>query len=235
MKADLHIHSLLSPCGDIEMTPFNIVAKALEKGLSVIGITDHNSTLQCEEVVRIASREGLFVLCGAEITTKEEVHLLAFVDGFDKLAKLQNYLNNHLPKVPNNPDVFGYQLVVNENEEVIYQEDNLLISALDQTIEEIEQFIGSLNGIFIPAHIDKKQNSVMSQLGFMPSGLNPDALELSPGTDADIFRTKNRYLDSFKLIHSSDAHYLEDIGRVFTNLSITELSFDAVKAALKRD
>ena len=235
MKADLHIHSLLSPCGDIEMTPFNIVAKALEKGLSVIGITDHNSTLQCEEVVRIASREGLFVLCGAEITTKEEVHVLAFVEGSDNLNKLQEYLNKHLPHVPNNPDVFGYQLVVNEKEEVLYQEENLLISALDQTIEEVEQFINSLNGIFIPAHIDKKQNSVMSQLGFMPPGLRADALELSPGTDAHAFRTKNKYLSSFNLIHSSDAHYPEDIGRVFTDLPITDLSFDTVRSALKNN
>jgi hypothetical protein len=176
------------------MTPFNIVAKALEKGLSVIGITDHNSTLQCEEVVRIASREGLFVLCGAEITTKEEVHVLAFVEGSDNL-----------------------------------------ISALDQTIEEVEQFINSLNGIFIPAHIDKKQNSVMSQLGFMPPGLRADALELSPGTDDHAFRTKNKYLSSFNLIHSSDAHYPEDIGRVFTDLPITDLSFDTVRSALKNN
>ncbi|OFX77338.1 MAG: histidinol-phosphatase [Bacteroidetes bacterium GWE2_39_28] len=232
MKADLHIHSLLSPCGDIEMTPFNIVTKALGKGLSVIGITDHNSTLQCAEIVRIASREGLFVLCGAEITTKEEVHVLAFVDGESNLTKLQNYLNDHLPRVLNNTDVFGYQLVVNEKEEVLYQEDCLLISALDQTIEEVEQFINTLNGIFIPAHIDKKQNSVMSQLGFMPPGLKPDALELSPGTNAEIFRSKNKYLSGFNLIHSSDAHYLEDIGRVYTDIPVKELSFEGIKIAL---
>jgi hypothetical protein len=232
VKADLHIHSLLSPCGDIEMTPFNIVTKALEMGLSVIGITDHNSTRQCAEIVKIASRKGLFVLCGAEITTKEEVHVLVFVDGPSNLAKLQNYLNDHLPHVPNNTDVFGYQLVVNENEEVLYQEENLLISALDQTIEEVEQFINSLGGIFIPAHIDKKQNSVMSQLGFMPPGLRPNALELSPGTDAGIFRTKNKYLSGFTFIHSSDAHYPEDIGRVYTDIPVKELSFEGIKIAL---
>lgn len=233
MKADLHIHTLLSPCGDIEMTPLNVVKKGLERGLSVIGITDHNSTLQCEEVLKIASREGLYVLCGAEITTREEVHVLGFVDGTEKLKLLQNYLKKHLPSHPNNPDIFGYQLVVNENEEVLYQEDNLLIGAIDQSIEEVEMFIRSLNGIFIPAHFDKKQNSVMSQLGFMPFDLVPDAIELSPSTEIESFLNKNRYLSKFRLIHSSDAHYTDDIGKVYTELSINELSFGAIKSALK--
>ncbi|MDO9680448.1 MAG: PHP-associated domain-containing protein, partial [Bacteroidales bacterium] len=90
----------------------------------------------------------------------------------------------------------------------------------------------SLGGIFIPAHIDKKQNSVMSQLGFMPPGIRPNALELSPGTDAGIFRTKNKYLSGFTFIHSSDAHYPEDIGRVYTDIPVKELSFEGIKIAL---
>lgn len=233
MKADLHIHTLLSPCGDIEMTPSNIVNKALETGLDIIGITDHNSTLQCREVLRIASSKELFVLCGAEITTKEEVHVLAFVEGEDKLNDLQKYLADNLPVIPNNPDIFGYQLVVNEDEEVLYQEDNLLIGAIDRTIEEVEKFIRSLNGIFIPAHFDKRQNSVMSQLGFLPPDLRPDAIELSPNTDTDQFKTKNRYLAGYSFTHSSDAHYLHNIGRVFTELPIECLTFDAVKNGLK--
>ncbi len=233
VRADLHIHTVLSPCGDIEMTPLNIVAKAKKRGLSVIGITDHNSTRETAEVKRVAEREGLFVLCGAEITTKEEVHVLAYVDGQERLSLLQDFLDTYLIKVKNNEAIFGYQLVVNEKEEVLYQEDNLLIGAIDRSIDEVAAFIKSLDGIFIPAHIDKQQNSLLSQLGFLPFSLNPDALELSAICNTESFFKQNSYLETHPFICSSDAHYLEDIGRASTELNISELSFQSVKSALK--
>ena len=233
LRADLHIHTVLSPCGDIEMTPLNIVEKAKEKGLSLIGITDHNSTRMAPEVSSVAEREGIYLLCGAEITTKEEVHVLAFVDGAENLALLQNFLDTHLVKVKNNEEIFGYQLVVNEHEEVLYQEDNLLIGAIDRNIEEVADFVRSLDGIFIPAHIDKQQNSLLSQLGFLPFSLNPDALELSALCNKEQFFKQNSYLEPHPFICSSDAHYLHDIGRASVELNISEFSFSAVKSALK--
>ena len=154
IRADLHVHTVLSPCGDIEMTPSFIIARAKERGISVVGIADHNSTLQCAEIKRIGEREGVFVLTGAEITTKEEVHVLAFVDGDENLSKLQGFLEENLPKIENNVDFFGYQLIVNEEEEVLGEVEYLLISAIDKSINEIEEFVHSLGGIFIPAHID---------------------------------------------------------------------------------
>ena len=233
MKADLHIHTVLSPCGDIEMTPANIVRRALEMGLGIIGITDHNSTLHTKEVRRIGEREGIFVMCGAEITTKEEVHVLAFVDGDEAIDKLQMFISENIAKIANDPDFFGYQLVVNENEEVVYEEDNLLISAINKSIDEVGEFVHSLGGIFIPAHIDKSQNSLLSQLGFIPPHLMVDALEVSPICNFGDFMTKNSYLSKYKFIRSSDAHYLPDVGRVFTELDIEKPSFDLVREAIK--
>ncbi|MDP3452122.1 MAG: PHP domain-containing protein [Bacteroidales bacterium] len=232
MKCDLHIHTTLSPCGDIEMTPLNIIAKAKERGLDIIGITDHNSTLQSRYIREVGEREGIYVMCGAEITTKEEVHVLAFVDGEEALERLQEFLDKSLVRIPNNPDIFGYQLVVNQNEEVLYQEDSLLIGVTDKSIEEVEQFVHSLGGIFIPAHIDKQQNSVLSQLGFMPPSLSADALELSSNCTIDAFITQNSYLSKRAFIQSSDAHYTDDIGKCYTRLDIMEKTFSAVKSAL---
>lgn len=233
MKADLHIHTVLSPCGDIEMSPVAIINKAKEKALDIIGITDHNSTLMAPIIKEIGEREGVYVLCGAEITTREEVHVLAFVDGKNALSLLQEYLYRYLVKVPNNIEVFGYQLVVNKEEEVIFEEENLLIGAIDQSIEEVEEFIHSLGGIFIPAHIDKRANSLLSQLGFLPPDLNTDALELSANCVPEVFLTKNSYLTFNNFICSSDAHYIDDVGKCFTFLDIEHISFKTIKEAIK--
>lgn len=234
MKADLHIHTVLSPCGDIEMTPAAIVRSAKEAGIGIIGITDHNSTRQCAEIRRIAAREGIFVITGAEITTKEEVHVLAFVNGDENTARLQAFLDENLPAIPNKPDFFGYQLVVDEHEEVLYEEPTLLISAITKTIEEIGEFVHSLGGIFIPAHIDKAQNSLLSQLGFMPPHLKVDALELSPRADMQAFLAQNGYLGAYHFTRSSDAHYTEELWRATIDLDIQTPSFAAVKEALTK-
>lgn len=161
-RADLHNHTLLSPCGDIEMTPGFIVRTALRKGYDIIGITDHNTTVQAREIRRMVGEGEPYILCGAEITTREEVHCLAFADSGESLDALQNFLDDSLPKIPNDEEVFGYQLAVNGAEEVIYEAPYLLISAIDRSIEEVAAFVASIGGIFIPAHIDKPQNSVIS-------------------------------------------------------------------------
>ncbi|MDL2230297.1 PHP domain-containing protein [Alistipes sp. OttesenSCG-928-L06] len=232
VKADLHTHTVLSPCGDIEMTPAFLVRRARELGIGILGVTDHNSTRQCAETRRIGEREGVFVLCGAEITTREEVHVLAFVDGDEKLAVLQRFLDENLPPVANDPEVFGYQLVVNEQEEVLHEEETLLISALDKSLDEVGAFVRSLNGIFIPAHIDKARDSLLSQLGFVPPDLQANALEVSHRCDLTALLAAHPYLSRHPFVRSSDAHYPEEIGRATTELNIETPSFQAIKEAL---
>ena len=232
IKADLHIHTVLSPCGDIEMTPANIIRRARESGLGVIGVTDHNSTRQCAEVRRIGEREGLFVLCGAEITTREEAHVLAFVEGDEKLAELQEFLDENLAPIPNRPEHFGYQVVVDEREQVLYEEETLLISAIDRSVEEVEAFVRSLGGIFIPAHINKPRNSLLSQLGFVPPYLRVDALEVSHRCDLDALLEEHPYLSDYRFVRSSDAHHLEEIGLASISLDIETPSFENIKDAL---
>ncbi len=231
-RADLHTHTVLSPCGDLEMSPVNIVQKASERAIDILGITDHNSTLHAPLIKELASREGIMVLMGAEVTTKEEVHCLCFFENEELLAQFQEYLNKHLPNIPNDTDRFGYQVVVNEDEEIIDQVDCLLISGLNQGIEEIERKVHSLNGLFIPAHINKTVNSVISQLGFLPADLKVDALEISQHTTKEEFVKKNKYLKNYNFIQSSDAHYIDNIGNIWTNFYMERRSFEEIKMAL---
>ncbi|MCL2561370.1 MAG: PHP domain-containing protein [Rikenellaceae bacterium] len=236
MKADLHIHTVLSPCGDLEMTPTAIVQSARRAGVGIVGITDHNSTRQCAGVMRAAKEAGgVFVMGGAEITTREEVHVLAFVDGEENLARLQAFLDENLVRVPNRPDFFGYQLVVDENEQVLYEEEALLIGAINKTVDEVEAFVHGLGGIFIPAHVDKGKDSLVSQLGFVPPKLRADAFELSPRCDEEQFLGAHPYLKGRRFVRSSDAHYPDDLWRATTELAIDdEPTFEKIKNALTK-
>lgn len=234
-KGDLHNHTVLSPCGDIEMTPSFIVKAAKEAGYSIIGISDHNSTRQCREIYNLACAEGILVLCGSEVCTREEVHCLAFVEDFEKLNELQEYLDKYLPHIPNDPEKFGYQLWVDRNEQVLGEEEFLLISALDRSIDDVERFVHSLGGIFIPAHIDRTKYSILSQLGFMPPDLKVESLEISKKCDLNTFVNQNNYLSKYNFIRSSDAHYPEDFARVACNFYLENLTFDEVKMALRRE
>ncbi len=232
-KADLHTHTVLSPCGDLDMSPKKIIEEAKRKGIDMLGITDHNTTRQCEALVQVAKEEDLYVLCGAEVNTREEVHCLAFFETTEQLAEFDKFLYNHLENIQNHPDKFGYQVVVDKEGMILDEIDKLLISAIDLTIEEVEKKVHELDGIFIPAHIDRFRNGLMGQLGFIPPGLNFDALELSKYTSRSQFVSEYPKYNNFTYIQSSDAHFIEDIGAVHTNFYIEEPSFDEIRKALQ--
>ncbi|WP_461631815.1 PHP domain-containing protein [Labilibaculum euxinus] len=232
-RADLHTHTVLSPCGDLEMSPVNIVRIAKERGVDILGITDHNSTLHAALIRQLAEKEGIMVMMGAEVTTKEEVHCLCFFETEHLLSDFQIYLDQYLPKIPNDTKYFGYQVVVNEEEEIVQEIENLLISGLNQGINEVEQKVHELQGLFIPAHINKTQNSIISQLGFLPTDLKVDALEISMHTTKDEFLSKNKYLKGYTFIQSSDAHYIDNIGNVCSQFTMEDASFSEIRKALR--
>ena len=234
-RVDLHTHTVLSPCGDLEMSPVNIVKKAKERGIDIIGISDHNSTLHAPLVKELAAKEGLVVMMGAEVTTKEEVHCLCFFETEENLSVFQKYLEDQLPHIPNDNDKFGYQVVVNEQEEIVDEVEWLLISAISQSIDQLEQKVHELDGLFIPAHINKMQDSIVSQLGFIPVDLNVDALELTRHISKEAFLKKNAYLKDKTFIKSSDAHCIDLVGDVYTEFLLKEASFNEVKMALRNE
>jgi PHP family Zn ribbon phosphoesterase len=235
-NADMHIHSVLSPCGDLEMSPSAIVATARERGLDIIGLTDHNSTLNAAVTRRLGEKAGLCVMMGAEVTTKEEVHCLCFMPTEEKLAAFQSYLDAHVIFFENDVDKFGYQLVVDEEENVLDEVPHLLINALDLPMLELQQEVYRMGGIFIPAHIDRPTFSLSSQLGFVPSGLRFHAMELSYYCKRDGYKFLDNcpWFSDFNFIQSSDAHYVEDIGKIHSVLEMPSFSFDNFKDALRQ-
>ncbi|MCK5824362.1 MAG: PHP domain-containing protein [Ichthyobacteriaceae bacterium] len=233
MIADLHTHTVLSPCGDLEMSPILMLEKAKELGIDILGITDHNSTLNAVVCKDIGKDLGVFVLMGAEVTSKEEVHCLCFMPDEEKLKILQEYIDNNIGKKKNKPEFFGEQLIVDRDENIIGEEEKLLFQAINQSVSEIANKVNKLGGIFIPAHSNAHRNSIGSQLGFVPDNLYFDAIEIIENSNKDDVFYKLNLPSNTSYITSSDAHYLKDIGKRTTNIDVDELSFAGVKSALK--
>ncbi len=232
IKVDLHIHSCLSPCGSLEMSPQRIVRQAKIKGMDVIGICDHNSAENVVAVKKAAEKEGLTVIGGIEVTSREEIHILALFDENKDLFELQNIIYENLPG-RNDEKVFGRQVVANEEDEVLGFNSRLLIGATELSIEYIVDTIHSLNGMAIASHIDKESFSIIGQIGFIPDELALDALEVSPFSSIQGVREKFPETVNYSLVSFSDAHYLEDIGCSSTSFSMGVGSVEEIKKALK--
>ncbi len=231
-RADLHIHTLLSPCGSLDMDPDTIVNTAQQKGLDIIGITDHNHTGHCRLTSEIASEKGIFVLCGAEVTTKEEAHCLAFFETFDDIDDFQKLLDQSLIKVKNKTKLFGHQVIIDRDEQIIEEVEPLLINATTLSVDALTNQVHQRGGIFIPAHVNRSAYSLISQLGFIAPDMEADALELSKHAETSDFRKDNPLLRNFSIIRSSDAHFPEDIGCVHSEFNIRKPSFQEIKMAL---
>jgi PHP family Zn ribbon phosphoesterase len=214
------------------MSPAAIIQKAVEMNLDIIGIADHNSTLHCALMADLGHEAGLMVLPGAEVTTREEVHCLAFFETLETAASFQEFIESRLPYILNDPDRFGDQIVLDREERIIDQPPLLLTSGLQAGIEEVEEVVHNLNGLFIPAHVDRPRFSLISQLGFIPSGLKADAFEVSRTTDAEQYRQTHHLAPETTLLKNSDAHFLKDIGRSISTFMLEKLTFDEIRMAL---
>ena len=236
-RTDLHIHTCLSPCGDLSMAPGVIVEEALKRGLDAIGICDHNTAENVPAVRKAAEKTRLAVLGGMEVTSQEEVHILAlFTPGRDeKLFELQEKVYENLPGL-NDEKAFGEQVIVNENNEVTGLNTRLLIGATNLPLDRVVETIRSLSGLAIASHVDRESFGIIGQLGFIPEGLPLDALELSgriPPDEARAFLPPSRWrAGGFPLVTFSDAHYPEDIGKRSTSFRVAELQVEEIREAL---
>ena len=229
-RCDLHIHTCLSPCADLGMYPRAIVEKSLKERLDVIAVCDHNSSENVIHVVKAAAGKPLLVLPGMEVTTREEVHLIALFDKLEELEKLQRKIYDHLPGV-NNEDVFGSQVEVNELDEVEGFNERLLIGATELSIEEIVAEIHNLGGLSIASHIDRSGFGIIGQLGFIPPELKLDALEVSSLMGIKEARREFAELYRMSFIETSDAHFVRDIGRGMTRIRIEEANINELRMA----
>jgi len=231
-KADLHIHTVLSPCGDLEMSPTAIVDRALARGLDMIAISAHNTTRQVKVTQRLGKQKGLFVLGGVEVTSQEETHCLCYFENDAQLDEFQQFLDAHLPPIPNDEERFGYQLVVDENDEIVGEEPYHLLNAIDVDIDGIYDEVHRIGGLFVPAHINKGTTSLMSQLGFVPPDLRADALEINFRITRDEIVKKFAYLKRFNFITDSDAHFIDNVGDVYNVIYMEHRSFAEFAMAL---
>ena len=226
MKFDLHIHSCLSPCANLEMSPSEIVKRAMAAGMDGIALTDHQSARNTPAIAECARRAGLKCLFGLGVCTAEEVHTLALFDTTDQALAMTEWVYAAMPKRVNDPDTFGDQPVVTWDDDIVEMEWRILAMGCRKTIPETAVKCRELGGVYIAAHIDRPNFSVYSQLGGIPEGCF-DAVELSRTADETLWLPK---AEGYAVTRSSDAHNLDDVARVWTETQSDDLSVAGLKA-----
>ena len=218
--AELHVHTVLSPCAQVEMIPPLIVQEALQRQITLLAITDHNSSANIAAVQAAAAETQLTVLPGMELQTQEEVHLLCLFDTLDQMDAWQTQVDRHLPAIPNNPDFFGEQFVVDETGEFIRREQRLLSNSVEISLEDAVKGIRALGGLAIPAHVNRRMYGLLASLGFVPPDIHFEALEISRHLSYDQAVQQFPQLAGYPLIQSGDVHQLDDF------LGVTEFHIE---------
>lgn len=244
IKCDFHIHSCVSPCGDLSMSPSYIAELLEEKGVQLAALTDHNTALNCPAFAIACMKHGIAALYGMEVQTQEEVHVLSLFSDLQTALDFSDEVYDQLPPIMNDPEKTGDQVYVDENEDILGEVDKYLITSTAFSVDDLEKRIHQLGGLCIPAHVDRPAFSLSSQLGFIPEG-NYDALEVTriPPMVADPFTGKQVPLGTlgYHLTTSSDSHYPEHIARRPFDLDIGDLplikkdgtvNLDTVRAGL---
>ncbi|MCU0576767.1 MAG: hypothetical protein MUD15_08105 [Desulfobacterota bacterium] len=232
-RCNLHMHTCLSPCAELDMHPSSLVKGSLAQGLDVIAVCDHNASENVQYVLKAARGTGLVVIPGMELCTREEVHLVAVFEHLEELESLQEKVYDQLEGV-NNEDAFGIQAIVNEAGEVEGFNEHLLIGATGISLDRAVDLIHSLGGLAIASHIDRTAFGLLGQLGFVPPDVPFDALEVS--ASLGIHQARQRYpeLRGYQFITSSDAHFIGDIGRASTRMFLEGPAFEEIRLALSR-
>lgn len=209
-RADLHVHTVLSPCADVEMIPPLIVRQALEQKIDIIAITDHNASANVRAVQKAAEGTNLTVLPGMEVQSREDVHLLTLFENIETLEQWQIQVDEALPSAPNNVSYFGEQFVVDETGEFIRNEPRLLITSTSFSIDEIFEQVKLLDGIVIPAHVERTSYGLFPSLGLISDEWDVLALEISRRTTAEKVAVTFPATRRYPVIQSGDVHRLDE-------------------------
>ncbi len=227
---DLHIHSALSPCGDLDMTPNNIVNMASLCGLDIIAVCDHNSIGNVKSTIDAAKDLPLCVVAGMELETSEEVHFVCLFENYEAACDFDLWLTPYKPTIKNNPQIFGEQQYMDSEDNVTGVEEALLVSACSISIYDVKKKIDTLPAIIIPAHVDRNSYSIISNLGFIPEDLNFSAIEISSAAVKEDIIKKYPYLQNYNIITNSDSHYL---GTIFERENPIELKTPTAECLIK--
>ncbi|MCF7919751.1 MAG: PHP domain-containing protein [Candidatus Cloacimonetes bacterium] len=234
-KADLHIHSVLSPCGALSMSPQMVISKACERELDIIAITDHNSMANCSAYKEVADKAGIHLLYGMEVQTAEEIHLITLFDAPAAAAAFSEIIYESLLPVANDPDFFGDQVVVDADANIVRIEEKALINSSLLSLEEVLEKAVEYGALIFPAHVDAGSFSIIGQLGMIPSGLPIDACGITAKADHNRLMVQYPQLADYTLIRNSDAHYPEDIGAGYTEFYLDQPTIAELKMACRQE
>lgn len=230
---DLHLHSCLSPCGDDDMTPYNLVNMAKIFGYDIIALTDHNTCRNCESAVKVGENAGITVVPGMELCTSEEIHAVCLFPNVKNAMAFSDYVKSTMPPIKNKEKIFGNQLVMDDTDNILDREEILLTTASGISIDYLPDIIEQYGGVCYPAHIDRSSYSIISALGNFSEELKVGCFELTPGADEAYYYEKYPSTRNKLLIRSSDAHYLTNMREPEFTIELEENSAKALVEKLK--
>ncbi len=228
---DLHVHSCLSPCADNDNTPNDIAAMATICGLNIVALTDHNSCKNCPAFFEAAKRYGIIPVAGMELTTAEDIHIVCLFPTLEGAMAFDGEIDTRRIRIKNRTDIFGDQLIMNSQDEIVGTEDDLLSNATQIMLDEVPEIVERYGGVCYPAHIDRQANGIIASLGAFPESPHFGTFELHDGEKAQEYIEKYG-LEQKKLIVSSDAHYLTDMNDA---VNFLELDDEPYSGALVRE
>lgn len=233
LVADFHIHTLLSPCAEIEMTPHHIVMRAAQYGVDAVAITDHNASANAAAAVKAAERYGVKVFPGMEVECREEAHIVVLFDTLEQLAGWQKIVDVNMNGLKNNAERFGAQFIVDDDDNFVAEEERMLLGPLKLTAAEVIRQVADLGGIAVAAHVDRPSYSLLMQLGFLPSDMGLAAAEISPAGIKEIKAQKLKIaLGGLNYVTDSDAHMMDSFISGPKNLiTVEELTVAELKLA----
>lgn len=232
-RYDLHTHSCLSPCGDDDMTPNNLVNMAALLGCEILALTDHNTCQNVPAAVRVGEAAGVLVIPGMELCTAEEAHVVCLFETVEGALAFDEYAAAHTVCIPNRPEIFGEQRILNERDEETGKIDRLLITATEIGVNEVQALAALYGGAAFPAHVDKNAYSVTAALGAVPPEAGFRAAELSHGADRAAVCRLYPELRDMLLLRDSDAHYLHLMQENMAQVELPERSAKALLDVLR--
>ena len=218
---DLHIHSCLSPCGDNDNTPNNIVGMGVLAGLQIMALTDHNTCRNCPAFFEAAKKQGIIPVAGMELTTAEDIHMVCLFPDLESAMAFDREIQERRILIPNRTDIFGDQWVMDGQDQVIDSEPNLLSNATTVSVEEAPRLTERYGGVCYPAHIDRQANGIIATLGFLPPDTPFSTVELHDGDKEAEYR-QSHIGDATRVVIGSDAHVLWDISEKGAWLEISD-------------
>lgn len=233
---DFHIHSCLSPCADNDMTPNNIAGMAALAGLNIVALTDHNSCRNCPAFFAAAKKQGIIPVAGMELTTSEDIHIVCLFETLEDALQFDKAVDSYRIRVKNRTDIFGDQLLMDENDAVIGTEEDLLSNATQLSLDDVPTLVEQFQGVCYPAHVDRESNGILATLGMFPPTPHFALAELHDMTKREVLRPMHPQLEQMLLLNGSDAHYLWDIRdkEHFLELEDEPYSSDLVRKNLFR-